>query len=179
MHKDVFREKSLERIESPDQLNEYIMVANPRVWIILATVVVLLIGFLVWGTFGDLSIYKTSLVKANEGEIPGLKSEVLLLVPEANDNSVNLGQYVEIDGEYYQISEEADEGVRYYLSASGRDGQDSLGAHYLGYDLVEGESLWLVPYGLDCEKSVIPSDVCYVLSRVEIATRSPLSFLFD
>ena len=53
MANSVFRQKSIERISSPEQLNDYIRVTNPGIWIVLAAVVVLA-GFIVWGTIGTL-----------------------------------------------------------------------------------------------------------------------------
>ncbi len=44
----IFREKSMERVSSPEQLNDYIKVTNPGIWLTLAAVIVLLIGFIVW-----------------------------------------------------------------------------------------------------------------------------------
>lgn len=54
MISDVFRKKSLERIKSPESLNDYIAVASPGVWLLLAAVVLLLVGMLCWGIFGKV-----------------------------------------------------------------------------------------------------------------------------
>lgn len=54
MKQELFREKSLERIQSPEDLNDYIRVSNPGVWLMLAAVIVLLIGAGIWGIFGRL-----------------------------------------------------------------------------------------------------------------------------
>ena len=54
MEHSVFRQKSMERITSPEQMNDYIRVSNPSVWMLLAAVIVLLIGVCVWGAFGHL-----------------------------------------------------------------------------------------------------------------------------
>ena len=35
MSDQIFRKKSLDRISSPEQLNDYIRVANPGIWMIL------------------------------------------------------------------------------------------------------------------------------------------------
>ena len=51
---ELFRKKSLERISSPEQLDDYIKVTSIPVWIILLGIVVLLAGMLVWGTFGTV-----------------------------------------------------------------------------------------------------------------------------
>ena len=49
MSDQIFRKKSLDRISSPEQLNDYIRVANPGIWMILAAVIILLAGVCVWG----------------------------------------------------------------------------------------------------------------------------------
>ena len=54
MSKQLFRQKSIDKITSPEQVNDYIRVSNPSVWMILAAVIVLLIGVCVWGMFGSL-----------------------------------------------------------------------------------------------------------------------------
>lgn len=53
----IFRQKSMEKISSPEQMNDYIRVSNPRVWMILAAIIVLLAGVCVWGMFGRLDTF--------------------------------------------------------------------------------------------------------------------------
>ena len=48
----IFREETLKRISSPEQLTDYLKVTNPGIWIVLASVVTLLIGFFVWMSVG-------------------------------------------------------------------------------------------------------------------------------
>ena len=45
---DIFRKKSLERISSPEQLNDYIKVSNPSVWIIIIAIFCVLGAGLYW-----------------------------------------------------------------------------------------------------------------------------------
>lgn len=54
MNSSIFRRKSMDKISSPEQMNDYIRVANPSVWMILAAIIVLLIGVCVWGMYGQL-----------------------------------------------------------------------------------------------------------------------------
>ena len=56
----IFRKKSLDRIESPEQLNDYIRVTSPGIWIFLAAAIILLVGIILWGIFGHL-VTKTDL----------------------------------------------------------------------------------------------------------------------
>ena len=53
----IFREKSLERVSSPEELNDYIRVTTPSVWIVLAATVLLLVGMLAWSIFGRVEVH--------------------------------------------------------------------------------------------------------------------------
>ena len=48
MNEKIFREKSIDRIKSPEMLDEYIKVANPGVWLSLAAILVFVIGGLIF-----------------------------------------------------------------------------------------------------------------------------------
>ena len=50
----VFRQKTLERISSPEQLTDYLRVTNPGIWAVLAAVILLLAGLFAWSTVGTL-----------------------------------------------------------------------------------------------------------------------------
>lgn len=49
--KPLFREKSLDRLSSPEQLNEYLHVTSPAIWIVLVSVILLLVSILIWSNF--------------------------------------------------------------------------------------------------------------------------------
>ena len=53
----IFREKSMERVSSPEALNDYIRVTTPSVWIVLIALAVLLAGMLVWSIFGTVEVH--------------------------------------------------------------------------------------------------------------------------
>ncbi len=57
MSDSLYREKSLERISSPDRLNDYIRVSTPGLWFVLLAVLILLAGALVWAVFGTIDIH--------------------------------------------------------------------------------------------------------------------------
>ena len=50
----LFRQKSLDRVSSPEKLNDYIRVTTPSVWLALAAVLVMLAGMIVWSVFGTI-----------------------------------------------------------------------------------------------------------------------------
>jgi hypothetical protein len=55
MKNSLFRGKSIERISSPEQLNDRLRVADPGVWLLLAGILLVLAGICVWGIFGRLN----------------------------------------------------------------------------------------------------------------------------
>ena len=52
----IFREKSMDRVSSPEALNDYIRVTTPSVWIVLIAILVLLAGMLAWAIFGRVAV---------------------------------------------------------------------------------------------------------------------------
>ena len=61
--KSIFRKKSLERVTSPEQLNDYIKVTTPSVWVILAAMLILIAGTLFWAVFGKIQVNTDTGVK--------------------------------------------------------------------------------------------------------------------
>ena len=53
---ELFREKSLEHAHSPEDLNDYISVTTPSVWVALLASVALLLGILAWSIFGTVNV---------------------------------------------------------------------------------------------------------------------------
>ncbi|NLA27267.1 MAG: hypothetical protein GX878_07730 [Firmicutes bacterium] len=50
----LFRKVAMERVTSPEQLNDYIRVSNPSVWLVLAAILILVGAASVWGIYGTL-----------------------------------------------------------------------------------------------------------------------------
>ena len=71
MEKQIFREKNVNKISSPEELNDYLRVTNPAIWIILAAVIALLGGFLVWCSVGVLETKAEAVIfiENNVGEV--------------------------------------------------------------------------------------------------------------
>ncbi len=88
----VYRKASMERISSPEQLNDYLRVTNPSVWIVLAAVVLLLIGTLVWACFTDIGS-SVSGVAAVENGVMTVRFEDAAL-----EKNVEAGMLVTVGG---------------------------------------------------------------------------------
>ncbi len=54
MESQLFRQKSMERISSPEELHDYMRVTSPRLWMILAAIIALLAGFIVYASTATL-----------------------------------------------------------------------------------------------------------------------------
>lgn len=54
MKESIFRKKSIERISSPEEIDEYIKVTSPSMWLILAAIFCLLAAMFFWGITGEI-----------------------------------------------------------------------------------------------------------------------------
>jgi hypothetical protein len=63
----VFRKKSIESISSPEQLNDYLKVTNVGVWVLLASVILLLAGLFAWSTVGRLETTANGVAVVDSG----------------------------------------------------------------------------------------------------------------
>ena len=54
MENQLFRQKSIDRISSPEELHDYMRVTSPRLWMILTAVITLLIGFIIYASTANL-----------------------------------------------------------------------------------------------------------------------------
>lgn len=61
--RSIFRKKSLDRVTSPEQLNDYIKVTTPSVWLILIATLILIVGVVVWAVFGRIQVKTETGVK--------------------------------------------------------------------------------------------------------------------
>ena len=54
MEDQLFREKPMEKLSTPEQLTSYLRVTGSGVWVVLAGIIVLLAGLIVWGILGRI-----------------------------------------------------------------------------------------------------------------------------
>ena len=67
MAEPIFREKSLKRISSPEELSDYLRVTSPTVWLILAAVILLLAGMLIWSATSSIDSVATGTAQVENG----------------------------------------------------------------------------------------------------------------
>lgn len=95
---EIFRKKSIDRVNSPEQLNDYIRVATPSVWMVLAAIVVLLIGVCVWGVFGHLDTQLDTFGVCRDGKL-------ICYLTEADISQMTENALVSVDGNEYPVAE--------------------------------------------------------------------------
>lgn len=157
MENQIFRKKSVERVASPEQLNDYVRVANPGVWLALAAVLALLVGACIWGVFGRLDTTLTAVAIAEKGSIS-------VYVKEADISSVEEGMTVTIADREYTVSS---------ISAAPIAVTAELGdyALHLG-ELQVGEWVYTVVLAGELADGIYAADIL-------IDSVSPMSFVFN
>ncbi len=101
MSNPIFRKKSIEKVTSPEQINDYIRVSNPSVWMILAAVIVLLAGVCVWGVFGRLDTAVQTGGSCTNGQL-------VVYISEKDYGKISEKTILSVDGAEYNVSEISD-----------------------------------------------------------------------
>lgn len=154
---NLFRQKSLDRISSPEQLNTYIRVATPSVWLLLSAIVILLTGVCVWGVFGHMDTTVSAVAVSADGVLNAYVREMdVEKIMEENPVIVD-----EVEGAVKSVSKEpvrVDEDFTEYM-------------RHLG-GLQEGE--WVYAIELDA----VCTDGVYEV-QIVVDSVSPMSFVLN
>ena len=152
----VFRDKSIERISSPDQLNDYVKLSDPGIWFVLAAIVVILTGACIFGAVGSI-----------DSTVPGVGvskgGTLTCLVKKEYGSRFRNEMKAKIDGSEYRASLHSGKPVTV---------EDTTDSYTLNIgNMQPGE--WVYEIDVDGEFE----DGSY---EVELVTEeiSPLSFLF-
>lgn len=98
MEKSIFSRESLDKISSPEKLDDYLKVASPGVWMILGSIIILLVGAVVWGIFGRMDSKVDTCAIAKNGQ-------VVCYIGEENISRIAIGQELDIDGQKYKVTD--------------------------------------------------------------------------
>lgn len=69
MANSIFRKQSLDRVNSPEQLNDYIKTSHLSVWLVIFAVLILILSVFVWAIFGSLDTTVTVDGVSNGGSV--------------------------------------------------------------------------------------------------------------
>lgn len=102
MENQIFREKSLERISSTEELRDYMRVTSPKLWMLLSVIIVLLAGLIVFSCV--VTMENTIKVKADVSKFdsPNQTFEptnyIEMQIPESAADTVKMGMRVRVEG---------------------------------------------------------------------------------
>ena len=98
MQNQLFRQRSIDKISSPEQLHDYMRVTSPKLWMILAAIAVLLIGFIVYASTATME--NTMTVQAEVTNYPQENGErdclVSIKLPIEQKELVAIGMTVRL-----------------------------------------------------------------------------------
>ena len=113
--------QGVRRVSSPEQLNDYLKVTNPKIWLLLVAVALLIVGLLLWSSFTTIESYATGTARAIGGELTvtfddpmkaskveagmemevgGMSTEVLTVGTDSDGNIIATAQTNIPDGTY-------------------------------------------------------------------------------
>ena len=158
MDNGLFRQKSLDKVSSPEQMNDYIRVTSPGVWLILAAVIALLAGLIIWSILGRLETTVTA------AAVAGPEVGSVCYIEEGDLSAVHAGQTVHIGGEDYALASVAPKPVVV------DDSFDAYALHVGGLETGQ----WVYPAELDGTL-----DEGVYEAKIVVDSVSPISFLLN
>ena len=159
----IFNKRATEKLRSPDDLDKYVRVTNPSVWVILLAIIVLLVGLFAWGVFGSVSTtVSTSAVD--------VKGKVVAFIPVDKVVGVDAGDAAIVEGNRLTITDVS----RTPLSRD--EATKVVGSDYLAYSLVKDD--WMYMITIDPGDAALAQDVPLRASIVTEST-SPISLILS
>ena len=151
----IFNKQATERLRSPDDLDRYVRVTTPSVWVVLAACVALLAGLLSWGVFGTVS---TSV--SGTGVVEG--GQALCFLPADEVARLHVGDAAYVGGEQLKVADVSD------VPLSRQEASEYLSSDYLVASLIEGDWAYKVTFDGDASKLAegVPLTVSITTERV-------------
>jgi len=121
MQGQLFRKKTVERISSPEQLQDYMRVTNPGIWMVLAAVIALLAGLLVAS-----ALVKVETAVSARGEIGAADSAIVMRLSPQEAAAVREGMAVRVAGQRGQVDYVYESDGAIVITASLDESADAL-----------------------------------------------------
>ena len=157
MSGQLFKKSNTGRISSPDQLHDYVRVANPGLWMVISAIVILLAGVVAWGFIGKIDTTLSSAIVTDGGES-------VIYIGETDAEKLKIGMTVRSEGREYKITDIAKEPVKV------EDCLTDYAIHASG--LTAGE--WVYAISIDGEHSDGVQKADIVIESI-----SPISFILN
>ena len=157
MNKHLFKKSSKDKVSSPEQLQDYVKVANPGLWMVISAIVILLAGVIAWGFIGKIATTMSTAIVTDDGKS-------VIYVGESDVEKIDVGMTVRSEGKEYTITDIAKEPIKvdgsltdYAIHASG---------------LTAGEWVYVVSIDGEHSDGVQKADIV-------IESISPISFILN
>lgn len=137
MDKQIFRQTSIDRISSPEQLHDYIRVTSPRLWMLLTAIIVLVGGLIIAACTMNLEnklavkVTVTDSGKEEAGEAGDAEdTHIYMTLPLDQKDNVQIGMKVRFAGT---------EGSLVYFYENNQELRASVKTDEAGKQLPEGQ----------------------------------------
>ena len=157
MNKQLFKKSNIDKFSSPEQLHDYVRVANPGLWMVISAIVILLVGVVVWGFIGKIDTTMSTAIVTDSGN-------AIIYIGESEVEKLEIGMTVRSEDKEYKITDIAKAPIKvdgsltdYAIHASG---------------LTVGE--WVYAVSIDGEHSDGVQKADIVIESI-----SPISFILN
>ena len=151
----IFNKKATEKLRSPDDLDKYVQVTNPSVWVVLFACIALLVGLLAWGVFGSVttSVSTTGVV---------VDGEAMCFLGADEAAKVHAGDAAYVGAEQMKVAQVA------AVPDSRSEASSVLASDYLVSALIKGDWAYQVKFEGDISglASGVPLSVSITTERI-------------
>lgn len=150
----IFNQAAQQRLSSPDDLDKYLRVTTPKVWVALVAVLTLAMGLLAWGFFGSVSSNVTVMGTCVDGT-------TLCLLDTSQIVSVNYGDPVYVQGQRGTVASVSE------VPLSREEASAVLKSDYLVDTLMQFDWAYLVTFDdVEVIAEGVPVEVSITTERV-------------
>ena len=157
MNKQLFNKSNMDKISSPEQLHDYVKVANPGIWMAISAIVILLAGVVVWGFIGKIDTTMASAIVTDGGNS-------VMYIGESDVEKLEIGMKVRSENKESSITAIAEEPIKVDSSIT------DYAIHASGLTLGE----WVYEVSIDGEHSDGVNKADIVIESI-----SPISFILN
>lgn len=157
MREQLFKKDKIDKVSSPEQLHDYVRVANPGLWMVISAIVILLAGVVVWGFIGKIDTTITTAIVTDDGN-------AVIYISESDVEKIELGMTVRSGGAEYKIIDIPKEPIKVDTSIT------DYAIHASGLKLGE----WVYAVSIDGEHSDGVDKADIVIESI-----SPVSFILN
>ncbi|MBR3318616.1 MAG: hypothetical protein IKG21_12430 [Atopobiaceae bacterium] len=125
----LFKKQAAEKLYSPEDLDRYVHIAKPGIWVLLAMCTSFIVGLIVWGFFGTVYVN----VNATGARIG---NKVCCYLPSENASHVRVGNSARVNDEQLRVASISD------IPLSKDELEKAVGSDYLVYQL-SGNAEWV------------------------------------